>query len=86
MRSKVDQTGEALNHGAKWNDTSGVVIKAISRGEGQEVKLSNPRRAQPRRVLSSKGVKDTEISNSGGNLTAVSTLPAGKHITIIVEY
>ena len=86
MRSKVDETGQPLNHGVKWNYTEGVVIKAISRGEGNPVPLNNHRRAQTRRVLSSQGVRDTEIKNVGGNLSAISDLPEGQPITLIVEY
>ena len=91
MRSRLDNKGQPLNHGTKWNDTEGVVIKAISRGpdaegEAQEVVLNNPRRAQPRRVLSSYGIEDSDINTTGGNLTALSSLAAGETITLVVEY
>tara|TARA_R110000824_G_scaffold36262_3_gene112855 strand:+ start:5748 stop:6035 length:288 start_codon:yes stop_codon:yes gene_type:complete len=95
MRSKLDNKGQPLNHGTRWNGTDGIVIKAISRGPiedsngnlvAQEVVLNNPRRAQPRRVLSSYGVEDSDINTTGGNLTARSSLAAGETITLVVEY
>lgn len=86
MRTRLNEEGKPLNHGTKWDDTEGVVIKAVSRGPGESVKLNNPRRAQPRRVLASDGVVDSDVKNEGGELSAVSNLEAGKPITIIVEY
>ena len=95
MRNRLDSKGQPLNHGTRWNDTEGVVIKALSPGPGedangnpvaQEVELNNPRRAQPRRVLSSYGIEDSDINVVGGKLTAMSSLEKGSEITIVVEY
>lgn len=85
MRSKTDQDNQPVAHGGKWNDTDGVVIKGISKGPGEKVELSNPRRAQPRRVLSSEGV-DSDLKQESGKLTVTSNKEAGKPINIIVEY
>ena len=86
MRNRLDSKGQPLNHGTRWNDTEGVVIKSLSPGPGEEVELNNPRRAQPRRVLSSYGIEDSDINVVGGKLTAMSSLEKGSEITIVVEY
>ena len=85
-RSKLDRDGQPLLHGTKWNGEEGVVIKAISRGPNEKVILSNPRRAIPRRVLSSHGIVDTDLSINGSEVSVVSNKPEGEPITIIVEY
>ena len=85
MRSKVDQDNQPVTHGTKWNDTEGVVIKAVSRGPGEEVELSNPRRAQPRRVLSSDGVT-SDLKQESGKLSVTSNKEAGEPINLVVEY
>ena len=85
MRSKIDQDNQPVAHGSKWNDTEGVVIKAISRGPGEKVELNNPRRAQPRRVLSSDGVS-SDLKQESGKLSVTSNQEAGKPINLIVEY
>lgn len=84
-RSQLGPDGQPLLHGTKWNDSNDVVIKAVSRGPGEEVELNNPRRAQPRRVMSSSGVT-SDLKNEGGKLSVVSDLEAGKPLNIIVEY
>ena len=97
MRSRLDSKGQPLNHGTRCNDTEGVVIKALSPGPiedipgsgnwvAQEVELNNPRRAHPRRVLSSYGIEDSDINVVGGKVTAMRALEKGAEITIVVEY
>ena len=85
MRSKVDQSNQPVAHGAKWNDTEGVVIKSVSRGPGEAIELSNPRRAQPRRVLSSDGVT-SDLKQESGKLSVTSNKEAGEPINLVVEY
>jgi hypothetical protein len=85
MRSKLDKNSQPATHGTRWNDTAGVVIKGISRGPGVTVELFNPRRAQPRRVLSSEGVT-SDLKQESGKLTVISDREAGEPINIIVEY
>tara|TARA_R110002020_G_scaffold304315_2_gene520056 strand:+ start:4961 stop:5218 length:258 start_codon:yes stop_codon:yes gene_type:complete len=85
MRSKTDVQGKPLNHGVSWGEVGNVVIKGLSRGPGEPVVLDNPRRAQPRRVLSSDGVS-SDLKNEGGELSVISDLEAGESFNLIVEY
>lgn len=85
MRSHVDKHMQPKTHGTKWNDTEGVVIKSVSRGPGESVELSNPRRAQPRRVLSSEGVT-SDLKQESGKLSVTSNKEAGEPINLVVEY
>ena len=85
MRSKLDQHMQPKTHGTRWNDTDGVVIKGVSRGPGEAVELSNPRRAQPRRVLTSEGVT-SDLKQESGKLSVTSDKEAGEPINLIVEY
>jgi hypothetical protein len=85
MRSKADVHGKPQHHGVAWNKPEQVVLKGVSRGPDEEVEVLNPRRAQPRRVLSSDGVSSS-LKNEGGKLSVVSNLEAGEPFNLIVEY
>ena len=85
MRRQIDKHMQPKTHGTRWNDTAGVVIKGISRGQGEAVELSNPRRAQPRRVLTSEGVT-SDLKQESGKLSVTSDKEAGEPINLIVEY
>lgn len=86
MRSKLNREGQPLAHGIKWNDTEGVVIKSVSRGPGEVVELTNPRRANPRRVVSSDGVNAKGLKQESGKLSVISYKEVGEPIHIVVEY